>query len=380
MEPKEVVIIIVMALIGLIVLILAILYFKHKKIVIDNSALYEKIQLINRKYSFDYSIKPVLSFSQVCKSKRGLENFDFEKNLQKIIADNLTYYQHIINNLRNNSKLWVAYNDEYRSIESYSTQESIKDVKLSFKIFNWHEKLLYKSLILKKPTTAISVKYVATYTSPAGKNSYKLDKNFSHCQFESLLNEIVDRIREKELKEKEKEQRRIEREQRYDKVRKEKNMQKREDRLAEKEALYGSIETRERSLERREDRLAEKEALYGSIEIRERALGRREDRLAEKEEAYGSVESWERHLAKREETLSRREETLSRREEEFLVATRGHIYAVSDSPIPVEVEQPKSETREEALSTWSKMKRLKKAYDNGEITYEEYNEKRKNLL
>lgn len=349
MEPKEVVLIIVLALIVLLVLILAILYFKHKKIVIDNSALYKKIQLTNRKYSFDYSIKPVLFFSQVCKSKRGLENFDFVKNLQKIIADNLTYYQHIINKLRNNSKLWVAYNDEYRSIKSYSTQESIKDIKLSLKIFNWHEKLLYKSSILKKPTTVISVKYVATYTSPAGKNSYRLDRDFSQYQFESLLNEIVDRIREKELKEKEKEQRRIEREELYSKVRKEKNMQKRESRLAEKEALYGSIETRERALERREDRLAEKEASYGSIEYRER------------------------HLTKREEDLLQREE-------EFSLATREHIYAVSDSPAPVEVEQSKIETTEESLSAWEKMKRLKKAYENGEITYEEYNEKRKHLL
>ena len=313
------------------------------------SNLAQKIQLTNRKYSFDYSIKPVLFFSQVCKSKRGLENFDFVKNLQKIIADNLTYYQHIINKLRNNSKFWVAYNDEYRSIESYSTQESIKNIKLSLKIFNWHEKLLYKSSLLKKPTTVISVKYVATYTSPAGKNSYRLDRDFSHYQFESLLNEIVDRIREKELKEKEKEQRRIEREELYSKVRKEKNMQKRESRLAEKEALYGSIETRERTLERREDRLAEKEAAYGSIEYRER------------------------HLTKREEDLSQREE-------EFSIATREHIYAVSDSPAPVEVEQPKIATTEESLSAWEKMKRLKKAYENGEITYEEYNEKRKHLL
>ncbi len=342
MRPKEFVVIIVMALIAILVLILAIFYFKHRKIVIANSALYKKIQIINRKYLFDYSLKPVLFFSQVCKSKRGLDSFDFVKNLKKIIADNLSYYQHLIDKLRNNSKLWVAYKDEYKSIESYSTKENIKDIKLSLKIFNWHEKLLYKSSILKRPITNISVKYVATYTSPAGKNSYRLNRDFSHYQFESLLNEIVNQIKEKK-------QRRIEREELYSKVRKEKNMQKRESKLAEKEALYGSIESRERALERREDRLAEKEATYGSIESRER------------------------HLTKREENLSQREK-------EFSVATRGHIYAVLDSPAPVEVVHPKIETAEESLSAWEKMKRLKKAYENGEITYEEYNEKRKHLL
>ena len=86
-----------------------------------------------------------------------------------------------------------------------------------------------------------------------------------------------------------------------------------------------------------------------------------------------------RDLLKNKGKLEQKEADLAQREKEFQQATQGHIYAVSDSPASIEVEQPTIKNAEESLSTWEKMKRLKKAYEDGEITYEEYNEKRKHL-
>ena len=105
---------------------------------------------------------------------------------------------------------------------------------------------------------------------------------------------------------------------------------------------------------------------------------RKQKELAKQQRAQEQAEI--RALLKNKGKLEQKEAELAQREQEFQRATRGHIYAVSDIPAPVEVEQPKIETTEESLSAWGKMKRLKKDYENGEITYEEYNEKRKHLL
>lgn len=86
-----------------------------------------------------------------------------------------------------------------------------------------------------------------------------------------------------------------------------------------------------------------------------------------------------RDLLKNKGKLEQKEADLAQREKEFQQATQGHIYAVSDSPASIEVEQPTIKNAEESLSAWEKMKRLKKTYEDGEITYEEYNEKRKHL-
>ena len=98
--------------IAIVSFIIGVFYFKHKKIVIANSVLYKKIRMVNQKYAFDYNIKPVLYFCQTCKSKKSLDNFDFAKNLQKIVADNLVYYERLIDKLNYNSKFWIVYKEE----------------------------------------------------------------------------------------------------------------------------------------------------------------------------------------------------------------------------------------------------------------------------
>ena len=80
------------------------------------------------------------------------------------------------------------------------------------------------------------------------------------------------------------------------------------------------------------------------------------------------------------EKLERKELELAQREREFQQATQGHIYAGGDSLAYIKEERPNIETAKQPLSDWEKMKLLKTAYDNGEITYEEYSEKREQLL
>ena len=80
------------------------------------------------------------------------------------------------------------------------------------------------------------------------------------------------------------------------------------------------------------------------------------------------------------EKLERKELELAQREREFQQATQGHIYASGGSLAYIKEERPNIETAKQPLSDWEKMRLLKIAYDNGEITYEEYSEKREQLL
>lgn len=82
-----------------------------------------------------------------------------------------------------------------------------------------------------------------------------------------------------------------------------------------------------------------------------------------------------RELDKLEHKLAEREKEINEREKEFIEATKEHIYTASK----VEVNNQDIEI-DENLSLSQKLKLLKEKYDNGQITYEEYQSKRKELM
>ena len=82
-----------------------------------------------------------------------------------------------------------------------------------------------------------------------------------------------------------------------------------------------------------------------------------------------------RELDKLESQLAEKEKEINKREKEFLEATKGHIYTGKKSAI-------KNESAEitDNMSLTQKLKILKEKYDNGEISYEEYQQMRKGLM
>lgn len=82
-----------------------------------------------------------------------------------------------------------------------------------------------------------------------------------------------------------------------------------------------------------------------------------------------------RELDKLELKLAEREREINAKEREFIEATKEHIYTASK----VEVNNEDIEI-DENLSLSQKLKLLKEKYDNGQITYEEYQSKRKELM
>lgn len=82
-----------------------------------------------------------------------------------------------------------------------------------------------------------------------------------------------------------------------------------------------------------------------------------------------------RELDKIEKRLTEKEQEIIEKEKEFLEATKEHIYTADR----IEVKSTEVEIDED-LSLSQKLKLLRTKFDNGEITYEEYQAKRKDLM
>lgn len=82
-----------------------------------------------------------------------------------------------------------------------------------------------------------------------------------------------------------------------------------------------------------------------------------------------------RELDKLEKKLAEKEQEINKKEKEFLEATKEHIYTTDN--VAIDNAEIKID---ENLTISQKMKLLREKFDNGEITYEEYQAKRKELM
>lgn len=295
---------------------------KNKQIVLENSKIYACLLEVNRKYKFNFSLSSKISFSEQCQSKRALDSYNLLDNLLNKIIAKKNYYLDYIQKVQENHDLWHKYSIEYYSLNNYATQDDIANLKISLKTFNKIEKELFAQNKLNMPITSFTVNYVVTYTTPAGRNTYKKETSFTQKEFENLVEAAIELEEARKIEQQRLEQERIERE-RQQALRRQEKEQERERQRAEK---------------------AKQRSLTAQIE-------------------------------KKSKELQKREETLSQKEEEFKLATQGHIYS---SEHIVENVDPTAENTTE--STWVKLKRLKQRFDNGEITYEQYEQSRKDLL
>ena len=78
---------------------------------------------------------------------------------------------------------------------------------------------------------------------------------------------------------------------------------------------------------------------------------------------------------KKAENIEKREIELEKKQKEFEEATKGHIYSTQSS-----IDVNNIETINETDTLDVKLKKLKKSFDNGEITYQEYKNQRDALL
>ena len=299
---------------GLIILgvvaILVIVFFiikainnKRIKITKEFSKLFMEIEALNKKFPFHKISSAQLKFNPTFKSKRSLDNLDFYKFMEKEIECSQDYYATLFDNVDENIKDFQNYNLEYKKIEKYTTEEDftkIKEIKLKYKTFNKCEKKIYQNSKLRQPIIEITAHCHATYTSPSGRNHYWRDTEYSFSQLKNIL----------------------------------KNLEH-----SQKMANIAREQKEKLAQERRE----------------------KEKKL--------------RDLNKLEVRLSQKEKEINAKEKEFIEATKEHIYTADKVDI-----QKQDIQIDENLSLTQKLKLLRTKFDNGEITYEEYQSKRKELM
>ena len=82
-----------------------------------------------------------------------------------------------------------------------------------------------------------------------------------------------------------------------------------------------------------------------------------------------------KNLDKKEKELAKKEAEITKKEKEFLEATKEHIYTIDTNSINIHDAEIN-----DTMTLTQKMKILKEKFNKGELTYEEYQEKRKEII
>lgn len=304
----ELVIFISVGIVGIVLFAIAKIFFdRQREFVKENSNLYRRIVELNDLYQFINLKKDKLTYSLRFDAKRKFDNFNGEKHLTQMILEDYDFYLKLYDSLQYNRKIYREYLEKYKAIEIYTDKEVLYNVKMGYKLFNFHEKSLYKKMKKSSPIMEIKYEFQYSYTTPSGRYHYSAVSNpsFEKCFFEA---------------------------------------QSIKDKKKRNETLSTEDKLKYKQLIAKEEKIKQKE-----VELKE--------------------------SIKRVNNLEKKEEELKEKEAEFIEATKGHIYS-SNANVVME----SSENVQKEGDTWQKLKALKQAYDNGEISYEEYNEKRKELL
>ena len=272
---------------------------KFKHYVWSHSKMCKDIADLNNKYEFNRDVCREHGYRYDCKSKRELENFNYDKWIINFMAQNEEFFETFQSIYSKDNSNYNKYVQEYRHLEKYTNERDIENIDLDYETFHACEYALYKE---KKQSYIVppSIKLNISYVSPSGRNSYSDKRIFFYDDLVRLV----------KLKQEE-----------------------------ENKAVFAK---------------QQKEKLAQEKRAKEKKL---------------------RELDKLESKLAQREKEINEREKEFLEATKEHIYTTEK----IEVNNREIEI-DENLSLSQKLKLLKEKYDNGEITYEEYQAKRKELM
>lgn len=273
---------------------------KAESIVKVHSKMYKEIQEINKKYVFDRTICKKHRFNEKLSNKRQFDNFDYSKWIFAKIESLPNLFLKMETTYEWNSRKYSQYSSEYDAIEKYTPEIEIEDVGIEFEIFNACEKRMFENSKHSKIEIP-SVYLEISYTSPSGRNHYQNSRTYNY-------KELLLMIQEKEAEEK-----------------------------------------------RQFEEKAKKEALSQQKREKERKL---------------------RELDKIEKKLTQKEKELGQKEKEFFEATKEHVYTTEQKQ---QLDTVSVEIKEE-MSLTQKMKLLRAKFDNGEITYGEYQRQRKELI
>ncbi|MBO5328569.1 MAG: HNH endonuclease [Clostridia bacterium] len=173
---EAVIIIIAVLLIGLIVW--AIIDFKNKKFVLENSERIRALLEYNNTIHFE-TLRSRYSKQQACNSKRQLDNFSLDDYLITLIDSNEDFYRNIIQKLDNNTNMYNEYINHVGEIKSTASEDFCKQINFKYTTFIKYENRVFTKKMLPKPQVDVTIYCKATYTSPAGRNHYSKDQSYT---------------------------------------------------------------------------------------------------------------------------------------------------------------------------------------------------------
>lgn len=303
---------VVVAVVAIIVIIVAIcankaIFNKYDKTVKATSSLYKNLIELNKKQKFNNDVSEKYDYATYLKSKRGLDNFVMSDYLMDVLYENEVFFGKLFAKLNDNSILWNIYENDYKKLAKYTTLDEIEKM-------NTELNLKIKPTKYNSHEIRIFEKYKLNHpvinTSVYCHASYTSPAGKKHYWKSNTFTHSQVFVMLQKIKATREEQERIKQE---------------------------------------------------KID-RKNALVTKEQRLREKEREIKAKE-------KKLQNIERRERDLTLKEEEFIKATKDHIYSAEESNDDDVVN----------LSPYEQLKLLKRQLDDGEISFEEYHKKRKEL-
>lgn len=196
MSRNEIIIIVTIVIVSILVvglIILAIINFKinkDKKLVLKNSEKIQTLINLNNITCFE-TIQPCYSNYLECNSKRQLDKFFMDEYFIALIDEDENFYRDIIQKLNKNISTYNEYMNRVREIKSTATEDYCKQIKFNYTKFVKYENRIFISKILSEPQMDVTICCKASYTSPAGRNQYWKEHNFTFSDLKKYFDYTI---------------------------------------------------------------------------------------------------------------------------------------------------------------------------------------------
>lgn len=188
----------------LLVIISGIIAFRlNKKIttsIYENSQRYKKICSLNRQYEF-YPLKRTYYYnSNHFKTKAQFDRFHLDVFFNKIIEENLEFFEQILDQAWQNKALYQKYQERIKKLPGLTTREQLKIQRAPYWLYKKKElKLCQKEI--QRPVTQPTVICEARYTSPKGRSSHEKAQTFTLEQISYGIEQAKQEQQRRETKE-----------------------------------------------------------------------------------------------------------------------------------------------------------------------------------
>lgn len=181
----------------LLLIVLLLIYINNKKkealriesecrraAVASQSERFAALRYLAQQANFIY-LHSILLIKHKCSSKQEFDNYTFEQYLASRLDDEsfLSEINMYFDNAHHNQREWIRYQKALQYLPPYS--------------FNWREEFeMCSNETLSQPVCALTIRLRVTYTSPAGRNRYERNEDYSENDYRNTLTQLNREVQE----------------------------------------------------------------------------------------------------------------------------------------------------------------------------------------